>query len=125
MKSKVEYNEKYSEIFALHDMLVEHDIPHDFLDESFAGGKYTKYHIYYPSIVEFQKAENPYCCSAVEGNVSISGENNRIEMMFYPSEVTNMDDLTVSNLSAQEAFERIQKADDKRYKSIHPSPSNK
>lgn len=112
----VEYNPKFSEIFKLDNMLTEAGIPHDFVDEGFdiLVNKRYHYHIYYPSEAIWQSEDRDFysTCSVIEGDFTYGGEENLLEItgLLTPEEREYFLDDVIGSLTAENVFERIQKA---------------
>ena len=137
-KKVPEFNGKYGEIFKLHRMLDEAGIPHDFVDEtpdmgwivsgtldmgwivSGIGFDYTKYHIYYPSCDDFRKGINSdtdtsgTVCSIIEGHGTYGEENDLLEIMGLLTPEEEEWDSVCGSLTAENVFERIKKAEEKK-----------
>lgn len=111
----VEFNPKFSEIFKLDNMLNKAEIPHDFVDESYdiLVSKRNHYHIYYPSKAIWQSEERDFYsnCSVIEGDFTYGGDSDLLEIMglLTPEEREDYDDV-IGSLTAEDVFERIQKA---------------
>lgn len=83
--SEITYNEKYSEIFKLHDMLKAADIPHDFLERTMGGRLYV-YQILYPNKESWEymlpgEKTRDYTCSVIEGPDTKGGDQNLLETL--------------------------------------------
>ena len=128
--SEVKFNEKYSEIFKLHNMLAEAGIPHDFVDETpsnnsvfiFPGLDCTLYHIFYPSAEKYDEILGPASdmtyssrvCSVIEGWHSYGGEKNLLEIRGLLTPEEENDDTVRGWLTAENVFERIKAANESR-----------
>ena len=88
-------NESYKEILRLHDMLVEHDIPHT-LDRFFDG-----WQICYPE----QGVEQ--VMDAIEHYGSYGNATDKLEIMGLLTKEEEESDSVLGHLTAEEVFARI------------------
>ena len=106
--AEVEFNEKYSEIFKLHEMLLIDGITHELIDESaygYMGAVQYRFSLYYPSKEEMK------CCVS-EGLWTYGGRLNKLELSGLLTEEEERNDENEKNskvgyLSAENIFERI------------------
>ena len=110
--AEVEFNEKYSEIFKLHEMLLIDGIPHELVDESadgYMGAVQYRFSLYYPSKKEMK-------CRVSEGLWTYGGRLNKLELsgLLTEEEEQNDEDEKINKvgyLSAENVFERIKEAE--------------
>ena len=112
------YNEKYSEIFKLHDMLKQADIPHDFFERTIADHLYV-YQILYPNKESWDcmlpgERVRHLTCSVIEGPDTKGGDGNLLETLG----LVHGDDpdfgTLVGYLSAENVYNEIVKAEEER-----------
>ena len=120
-------SERFKEIYKLHIMLKSADIQHDFCEYGEYDPEKTypviEAQIFYPSkedwyIVDLEKAREG-CCSVIEGYGSMGHEKDLLEIMGLvdPEKDKDRDCYMVTvlgGLTAEEVFDRIQKADEIR-----------
>lgn len=130
-KMEIEFDEKYSEIFKLHDMLTKADIDHDFLKRKIdSTGKihgwvyknYTgpaMYQILYPNKESWDlmlpgEGARYLTCSIIEGPDTRGGDKNLLEVFgLIHGDDPDFDDLC-GYLTAENVFNEIVKADEER-----------
>ena len=116
--AEVEFNEKYSEIFKLHEMLLIEDIPHDFIERDM-GGRLFVYQILYPNKESWDcmlpgEGARDMTCSIIEGPDTRGGDQNRLEIygLFHGTD-PDFDSL-VGYLTAENVYNEIVKAEEER-----------
>lgn len=116
-KMEIEFDEKYSEIFKLHDMLTKADIDHDFLTRKI-GLTYI-YQILYPNKESWDlmlpgEGARYLTCSIIEGPDTRGGDKNLLEVFgLIHGDDPDFDDLC-GYLTAENVFNEIVKADEER-----------
>lgn len=113
-----QFDEKYSEIFKLHDMLKTADIPHDF-HRRMMGGRLYVYQILYPNKESWDcmlpgEGARDMTCSIIEGPDTRGGDQNRLEIygLFHGTD-PDFDSL-VGYLTAENVYNEIVKAEEER-----------
>ena len=116
--AEVEFNEKYSEIFKLHKMLLIEDIPHDFIERDMDGRLFV-YQILYPNKESWNcmlpgEGARDMTCSIIEGPDTRGGDQNRLEIygLFHGTD-PDFDSL-VGYLTAENVYNEIVKAEEER-----------
>lgn len=116
--AEVEFNEKYSEIFKLHEMLKKNDIPHDFFERDM-GGQLFVYQILYPNKESWdymlpEEGARDMTCSVIEGPDTRGGQQNTLEIFGLMKGHDPDFDSLVGYLTAENVFNAIKKAEEER-----------
>lgn len=117
MGEEITYNEKYSEIFHLRDMLEEAEIPYEFIERK-AGPRFYGYQLVYPTWEDWE-IKNPgetvrdLSCSVIE--LEDQTEDNLLNMMGLLTDTEKLEDkIEARGLTATEVFSRIAAAEKER-----------
>lgn len=116
--AEIAFNETYSEIFKLHEMLKEADIPHDFIERK-AGRQLFVYQILYPNKESWDnmlpgEMTREMTCSIISGPTTCGGNKNLLEAIgLSDKSVTAIDDL-IGYLSAENVFKELVKIEEQR-----------